>query len=135
MSSSLPPDITKSLSTKAKELQTGRKTLEINPPALERLIGFTMDSLALLLYEADAIARARRGDDIQSGDIELAQIKLQRRNKGGYWAIALGSALAGAGAQGLADALLSVKGTTFIVAYSIAILLGLFLLYKGAPRS
>ena len=93
-----------------------------------------LNSGHLQLYESDAIARARRGDDIQSGDIELAQLKLQRKNKGSYWSVAIGSALAGAGAQGLADAILSGKSKAFIFVYSIAIVLGLLFLYKGAPR-
>jgi hypothetical protein len=135
MSHSLPPEVSRSLETQAKNLQSVRKTLDINPPALERLVSFSMDAMALLLAEADAIARGRRGDDIQSGDVELAQRRLQGRTSGNYWAVAIGSAFAGAGAQGLVDAILSSKGKAFIIVYSVAILLGLFGLYRGAPRS
>lgn len=117
-----------------EEMEKHRRTLEINPPALERLIAHTTDYLSLLIYEADRIARRRWGDSIQSGDVDLANRTLEGRSKGYYWSVAIGCALAGAGVQGLADSILSHKGTTFIVVYSIAILVGIIILYLGAPR-
>ena len=79
----------------AKKLQGETRTLEINRPALERIVKFTMDNLALVLHEADRIARNRWGDDIQSGDVDEAIARLAGRSKGDYWNIALGCALGG----------------------------------------
>src|SRR5215831_19194532 len=84
-----------------------RHPLTINPQALDRLLRHTMDHLALLLYEADRLARQRWGDDIQSGDVDLAKSHLDGKSKNNYWSLAIGCALGGAGIQGLADALLS----------------------------
>src|SRR6185503_652815 len=123
MDNQFPPEVLSSLKRKGEELQTSKRTLEINPPALERLVSYSMDALSLLLYESDSIARARRGDDIQSGDVELAIRKLRGRNKGSFWFIAVGSAFAGAGAQGLVDAILSGKGISFITVYAVAVIL------------
>jgi hypothetical protein len=126
--------VARTLKAAVPDLETHKRTLKINSHALERLITHATDSLALLLFEADRLARRRRGDDIQSGDVEQAKINLEGRSRGNYWGVAIGCALGGAGIQGLADALLSHKGWAFIVAYSAAIVIGLLALYFGAPE-
>jgi hypothetical protein len=93
-----------------------------------------MDDVALILYEADQIARERYGDEIQTGDIDRAKGALQGRSKGNYWFLAAGAILAGAGFQGGIDALLSAKGTGFIIVYSVAFILGLIFIYMATPR-
>lgn len=123
-----------SLSNEVFELQVEGRTLRVNQFALEQLRDYDREYLSQLIYEADRIARRRRGDDIQSGDIEQAKAYLEGRAQGNYWAVFLGSSFFGAGLAGLVDALVTQKGVPLIALYSIFVGLGILLVYYAAPR-
>ena len=126
--------IRRSLERAATEVELKDRTLKINPRAFDQLLTHSIDFLALLLTEADRIARGRSGDDIQRGDVEEAKRRLEGKSKGSYWSVAAGAALLGAGLQGLADSLLTTEAWYFILVYSLTIVIGLSFLYWGAPR-
>ena len=134
MSQERPGRISNNLEAGARDVQERRRTLEVPPRALEQLLAHSTEYLALVLIEADRIARQRNGDSIQTGDIDQAKEVLEGKSKGNYWYLSLGSILAGAGFQGGLDAALNNKGIPLIASYAIAFLLGLILIYMGAPR-
>jgi thiamine monophosphate synthase len=118
----------------ARATQRRLQTLEPNEPAKSRLVEHTLDYYALLINEADQIARRRGGDGIQSGDVDQAKESLESKTKASYWSLMAGSALLGAGLAGLAESLLSAKGIAFIIVYFASIVLGLIFLYFAAPK-
>jgi hypothetical protein len=122
-----------SLSNEVYELQVEGRTLHVNQFALEQLRDYDREYLSQLIYEADRIARRRRGDDIQSGDIEQAKAYLEGKAQGNYWALFLGSSFFGAGLAGLVDAVVTQKGIPLTALYCVFIGLGLLLVYYAAP--
>ena len=106
----------------------------MNRYALESLRQYVREDLAQLIYEADRTARLRRGDDIQSGDVEQAKMYLEGRSRGNYWSLFLGSSFFGAGLAGLVDALITQKGVPLIILYTVFVVAGLALVYYSAPR-
>ena len=130
----LPPNNKASLSDEVDHVQVKGRTLAVNEYALDSLRGFIRNYLAELIYEADRRARIRGGNDIQSGDIESAKEYLEGRARGRYWAVFLGSGFFGAGLQGFVEAVAGSKGSAFVALYLSFIILGLLLVYYGAPR-
>lgn len=116
------------------QIQIDKRTLDVNRYAEDSLRGFIRQALSELLSEADHIARLRGGNDIQSGDVELAKNRIEGKAKGKFWALALGCGFFGAGIQGLADAIVTAKGIDAVILYVVFILLGIVLVFFSAPQ-
>ena len=134
MSEALKNKTDKSLSSFIRKQRDKKKTLNISQPAQELLLVYWEEYIAELLNEADQYARSRRGDDIQSGDVEAAKRHIEGKAKGRFWNVVVGSIFLGAGVQGLIDAILGSKGLPFYISYVASIVLGVLLIAFGAPR-
>ena len=99
--------------------------LSVDPAAEQKYTELTTKYSDSLLAKADIIARQRSGNSIQTGDLEHADIRMNRTDRNSQFLLLVCGSLLGAGIAGIIQSPLDGKPITHLVLFGTIIVVSL----------